>query len=321
MQKALAAALALVVIILFGVACEGEAKAPVSPSPGALEVASFPRVVRDMMGREVAIPARPQRVIATSPTTTELVYVLGGEIVARVTSANYPPQVVPLPTIGSTYNPNWEAILAQKPDLIVADSVNQRQLIDRLTGLGVPVVMAGAESFQDVLKAIEVVGKALGRDEEAQRAIKDLQDQRQSLLAYLPQGPGPRVLILIADADGNIYAAKPNSYVGSLAQELRVQNPVAGLPDSGPFPGYTLLSPELALQADPDVILALSPAPPPAPKLSQLLPRLPGFGSLRAVKEGKVYELDLVLFLQSPGPRVVEAMRSMASMIYPQGGR
>ncbi len=319
----LATVLAAIFALAVLVACEGERAAPTpGPSPAASPGVSapFPRTVTDMLERQVFIPSRPQRVIATSPTTTELVYAVGGEIVARVTSATYPPQVTSLPTIGSTYSPDLEGILGQGPDLLVVDSVNQRQLLDRFQALGVPVVAAGAESFQDVLKALEVVGQALGREEEAQRAVQELKARRQELLSRLPGGPGPKVLILIADADGNIYAAKPNSYVGSIAQDLRAQNPVAELPESGPFPGYTLLSPEAALRADPDIILTLSPAPPPAPKLSQMLTRIPGYNALRAVKQGRVHELDVVIFLQSPGPRVVEAMGQMAALLYPELG-
>jgi len=309
------------VLVLAAVACGEEAKAP-TPSPSLAAsptaVAPFPRTVTDMLGRRVTIEQRPQRVIATSPTTTELVYAVGGQTVARVSSATYPPEVISLPIIGSTYSPDLERIMAQQPDLIVADSVNQRQLLDQFEGLGVPVVMAGAESFQDILQALEVVGRALGREEEARKAIDDLKAQRQELLSRLPPGPGPKVLILIADADGNIYAAKPNSYVGSIAQDLGAQNPAAGLPESGPFPGYSLLSPEEALRADPDIVLTLSPAPPPAPRLSEMLSRIPGYNALRAVREGRVYELDVVIFLQSPGPRVMEAMRQMASLLYPE---
>ena len=44
---------------------------------------------------------------------------------------------------------------------------------------------------------------------------------------------------------------------------------------------------------------------------------VPGYNSLDAVKEGRVYELSVKLFLQAPGPRVIEALDEMAHLLYP----
>ena len=43
---------------------------------------------------------------------------------------------------------------------------------------------------------------------------------------------------------------------------------------------------------------------------------VPGYSDLSAVKAGNVHELDVELFLQAPGPRVMEAMREMFLLLY-----
>lgn len=324
MRKALGF-LVLVVILLAAVACE-EGAEEATPTAVATATATataagpsvYPLTITDMLGRTVTIPAKPERVVATSPTALELVYAVGGQAVARDESARYPPEAQDLPTVGRAYALSFEAILAQKPDLIVADSVNQARFVKQLEDLGVPVLMVGVEKFEDALTALKVVGQVLGHVEEAEKAVVRLSQDSEDLRKRLLQYERPTILILIMDADRNIYAAKPSSYPGALAALLNAVNPTADLPDSGPFPGYALLSPEEALRFDPDVILTLSPAPPPAPRLSEILARVPGYSGLRAVKEGKVFELDVVLFLQAPGPRVIEAMRQMAQFLYPE---
>ena len=119
----------------------------------------------------------------------------------------------------------------------------------------------------------------------------------------------------ISDADRNLYAAKPESYPGAIADILNLTNVAAGLADSGPFPGFTLFSPEQALTANPDIILAISPAPEPAPRLSSVLPLVPGYGDLSAVTEGRLGELSPDLFLQAPGPRIVDAVEELAAFL------
>jgi iron complex transport system substrate-binding protein len=330
MKKLLSLLLLGAVLILVAGACEeeeGGTEATATPSATGTPVATaaptgtptaavYPLTLKDMMGRSVTIAAQPQRVVATSPTTVETVYVVGGTLVAHDASSDYPPDVADLPTVGGAYAPDFEGIAAQEPDLIIADSINQARFVQQFETLQVPVLMVGAASFDDVETAMRLVGQALDLSQNAEVGISKLEKDRDDLIAQVPQGQ-VKVLILIMDADRRIYAAQPDTYVGSLAQLLKAENPAAGLSGAaGPYPGYVLLSVEQAVTEDPDVILTISPAPAPAPALSDVLKDVPGYSDLSAVKAGKVHELDVDLFLQAPGPRVIEAMREMFSLLY-----
>jgi iron complex transport system substrate-binding protein len=331
MKKLLSLLLVGAVLILVAAACEdeeeevggtatarptGTAAAATAAPTSTPAAAGYPLTLKDMLGRSVTIAAQPQRVIATSPTTVESVYAIGGTLVARDATSDYPPEVADLPAVGRAYAPDFEGIVAQNPDLVIADSINQARFVQQFEVLGVPVLMAGAASFDDVETAMRLVGQALGLSSEAELAITKLEQDRDDLIAQVPQQQ-VKVLILIMDADRRIYAAKPDTYVGSLAQLLKAENPAAGLSGAaGPYPGYVLLSAEQAVTENPDVILTISPAPAPAPQLSEILKDVPGYSDLDAVKAGGVHELDVTLFLQAPGPRVIEAMRAMFSLLY-----
>jgi len=330
MKKLLSFLLVGAMLILVAAACgeeeeaaEGTATAPATGTPaatvaptGTTAAAGYPLTLKDMMGRSVTIAAKPQRVVATSPTTVETVYAVEGTLVAREATSDYPPAVADLPTVGKAMAPDFEGIVAQNPDLVIADAINQARFVQQFEALQVPVLMVGAASFDDVETAMRLVGQALGLSENAEQAISALEEDRDAVIAQVPQQT-VKTLILVMDADRRIYAAKPETYVGSLAQLLKAENPAAGLSGAaGPYPGYVLLSAEQAVMENPDVILTISPAPSPAPQLSDTLKDVPGYSDLDAVKTGNVHELDVKLFLQAPGPRVVEAMSQMLPLLY-----
>lgn len=280
-----------------------------SPSPAA----AYPVTVTDMLGRKVEIKAQPKTIVAISPTAVELVYAAGKTVAGRPSTANYPPEAQAARPVGTAYQPNLEAILALEPDLVIADSVIHAQpaLRQPLEGLPVPVIFAGANSYAQVLEALRLVGTALDATEATNRAIADIE---ASLAAAKKALAGKQItaVAILSDRDQTLYAAKSTSYTGDLLKELGIQNPADALPDAGPFPGYATISPEKLVAFDPDFIFAITPAPPPAPRLANLIPTIPPFRGLKAVTNNHVIDSDVELFVQAPGPRVKLAFEAIA---------
>jgi ABC-type Fe3+-hydroxamate transport system substrate-binding protein len=310
----------LLALSLLAAACGGDDDAPTVDNtpiptevPTEVSVAAYPVDVVDLLGRTVTIEARPQAVIAISPTATEFVYAAGGTIIGRSSSVDFPAAAAGAQDVGTAYQPSFDQILALNPDLIVADSAIhvQPQLKDALEGLGVPVIFAGATSLDDVYAGLNLMGLVFDSSDDTDAVIVEIKTALKDAKAALA-ATDATFLALIADRDNNLYAAKPSGYTGDIFAQLGVTNPAADQPDSGPFPGYTLLAMELILQFDPTVLFAITPAPEPAPRLSALIPQIPPFAGLTAVQEGRVVELDVQLFLQAPGPRIGEAFAAVA---------
>lgn len=297
------------------VACSStETTTETLPSDDTTEtvVASYPVTVIDMLGRSVEITAQPERIISISPTATETLYQLGGSAIARDSSSTFPAEVESLETVGGAYTPSVEAILALAPDLILIEALSQGHLLEILAPAGAPIVAVRAASLDDVTQSLELLGKVTDRRDIATQAISEINDRVDTVGS---EGAAPSILILISDADRNLYAAKPESYPGAVATIANTINVAEGLADAGPFPGFTLFSGEQAVAANPDFIFTITPAPEPAPRLSSVLGFVPGYSELSAVTEGKLYELDAALFLQAPGPRIVDALEELRQLL------
>ena len=274
-----------------------------TPEPFSLEIV-------DMMGRTVEIASRPTRI---SPTATEMLYVAGGTAIARDSSSTFPAEVLELPELGGAYSPSFEAIAAQRADLILIEALTQGRFLEPLSQLGAPVVAVRATSLDDVTMGIKLIGQLIESNETADQVAQEISSRVTSFVEGLQNGKS--ALILISDADRNLYAAKPQSYPGAIASMLRLSNPAAELPDSGTFPGFARISAEQVLTSNPGYVSTITPAPEPAPRLSAMLPRIPGFANLSAVMSGQMHEIDHVIFLRNPGPRIAEAVEAMAKLV------
>ncbi len=288
-----------------------------SPASTTTQAAtSYPLKVKDLLGREVEIKAKPKTIVAMSPTATELVYAAGGSVVGRTETATYPEAAKSAKSIGNAYQPSMETVLSLKPDLIVADSVfdAQPQLKSAIEALGVPTIFAGADSYQQVIDGLNLIGKVLDSKAATDKVIADVTKARDEAKAAIASKKVSAVA-LIADQNQVLYAAKEKSYAGDIMKQVGITNPAANEPDSGPFPGYTTLAPEKLVQFNPDYIFTITPAPQPVPRLSTLIPQIPPFKGLKAVTTpGHVVEAPVEI-LQAPGPRIIEAFQALQKAV------
>ena len=133
---------------------------------------TYPLEIVDMLGRSVEIPAKPARIVSISPTATEMLYIAGGTAVARDTSSTFPAEVVDLPELGGAYSPSFEAIAAQRADLILIEALSQARFLEPLSQLGPPVVAVRAASLDDITTGIKLIGQIIESDEIAERGSR-----------------------------------------------------------------------------------------------------------------------------------------------------
>ena len=131
--------------------------------------------VTDNRGRVIDIAQPARRVIALAPHITENLFAIGaGEYISGVVShSDYPAEAQSIPVVGDSQSFNLEAIIAMKPDLVVAWAGGNPALpLQRLEQLGIPVYYSDPKVFTDIPYNLRALGQLLQRPEaEAQAQL------------------------------------------------------------------------------------------------------------------------------------------------------
>ena len=129
--------------------------------------------VQDDASQQVCLKQPARRIIALSPGATELLFAAGAgeQLAAAVSFSDYPPAAQKLPRVGSYQRLDLEAIVALKPDLIVAwRRGNPMGDVARLQDMGFPVYISEPRQFEDVSATLERFGVLAGTELVAQGA-------------------------------------------------------------------------------------------------------------------------------------------------------
>jgi ABC-type Fe3+-hydroxamate transport system substrate-binding protein len=111
----------------------------------------------DGIGRQVNLPRHPRRIISLAPNVTETIYLLGANdrLIGVTVQCDWPADAVNKPKIGDLLNPNYELILAARPDLVIASTAgNDRAAVLKLSDLGLPVFVTAPRSTEKIMESI-----------------------------------------------------------------------------------------------------------------------------------------------------------------------
>jgi iron complex transport system substrate-binding protein len=263
----------------------------------------------DDLGRQVAVPEAPARVLSLAPNLTELLVAAGAgdRLVAASQADTYPPGLDTLPQY-STYPLDVEQVIALRPDLLLAHAaINRPDVADRLADLGVPTYFFRFETVGDVPRALRTLGGLFGTEGEGEAAAETFEARLAALEARTDTlSQQPRTLLLIGAE--TLYAFGGASYTQELIRLAGGESLTARFPGEG-----VTLSPEYVLEARPEVIVGawgedFDPA--------ELLRQHPTWRTLPAVRDGRVHGLDPDLLLR-PGPRLADGAEALARLLHP----
>lgn len=241
----------------------------------------------------------PQRIISLAPALTSMLFRLGlGPQVVGVTRyCDDPPEAATRPHVGGFADADPEAILALKPDLVVAvQSPAMAGLLTRLESFGVRTLAVQQDSLTTTWAAFEAVGRATGKAEEATAAVAAARTALPKSAARAAGLKGKRVLFVYGRAP--LVVAGPGSFGDELLGMLGAVNAAAAF--QRPWPKLTA---EEVVTARPDVILdAAAAMEGEAPGFFTGLPGLSGVQVVAVTHPG----------LMQPGVRVVEGLSWLA---------
>lgn len=292
-----------------------EALEPTVPATEAVEEATEAPVeesavetiiIVDAQGREVEIPANPQRIVALSEQDMDAAVALGMPLVGVVNgrgSANPPiylqGKLGDVISVGSFSEPSLEMILELKPDLILIGGVfpGIAGLIEPLSEIAPTVVTYTLEEHWD--SAFLKSAAAMNREAEAQAWLEEVyQAEIEKTQAELGDLTNSTIGIVRFNPDGPVIMAL-ESFSSLVVQDLGLTRP-----ETQQFEGYAHSDPinlEQLSMIDADYLFVASLNPDGKAVLVSALED-PLYQSLSAVSSGHTFVVDGAVWTSRGGP-------------------
>jgi iron complex transport system substrate-binding protein len=280
--------------------------APSAPAAGAIKLT-------DGLGREVALAAPAQRVVSLAPSNTEILFAIGAEAqtVGRDEFSDYPETAKSLESVGGSMGEySVEAVVALKPDLVLAAEINNPELVKQLEDLGLTVYyLKNPLTLEEMYTNLEIVGQLTGQD------VTQLVDSLKARVAAVdekiaPLSSRPSVFYEIDATD----PSKPYTYGPGTFGDLLI-NRAGGFNIGGELSdAYPQISLEQIVVSNPSFILLGDSMWGTTPE--SVLAR-PGWETIAAVQSNAIFPIDDNL-ISRPGPRLVDGLEQLAKLIHPE---
>ena len=277
---------------------------------GASTSYSTPLWFKDEVGREVAFPFPPIRIVSLAPNITEILFSLGldEEIVGVSIHCNFPEKAKSKVRVGSYISLDFEKVTSLKPDLIIATGVgNTRDMVDRLGKLGFQTYVIYPKNFDDILKSIAHIGQVVNREKEARMIIEGMRKRSQRVIELTKGLPRPKVFIQIGDAP--VVTVGKGSFADDLIRLAGGEN--IAKKEKEVYPRFGM---EEILKRSPEVIVISSMNP--KGDYQKIIQEWTRWKTIPAVKNGRIHLIDSDL-LDRPSPRIIDGLEELAKVLHP----
>ncbi|MEC2323259.1 ABC transporter substrate-binding protein [Lederbergia lenta] len=276
---------------------------------------SFSVTIKDASDKDVVIEKKPEKIVSLIPSNTEIVYALGdGDAVVGVSeSDNYPEEVNEIEKVAGM-ELNIEKIISLKPDVVLAHASTVSMWesgLKQLEDSGVTVLVVNeAHSFDEVYTSIEMVGKATGQNEEAEKLLEDMKSKLDELKekAEAISDKDRKSVFVELGPEPEIYTTGNDTFMNEMLEVIHADNAVTEQGD------WIVMNEEAIIKLNPDVILITYGGYIENAK-QQVLDRT-AWQEVTAIKDKQVSEVNEDL-VSRPGPRIIEGVEELAKAIYP----
>jgi iron complex transport system substrate-binding protein len=276
---------------------------------GAEEKTGTSRVVIDETGRQITIPAQVNRIVTLAPNLTETVYALGldDKLVGDTNLCDKPPAAKLKPHVGGLAEPSLEAIVALRPDLVLATtSINWAQTVDALARLGIPVYTSDPQTVLQMVDSVQHMADVMGAHEHGAKLVAELRQRLDAIHARLADQPVEHVLFVIWDdplvtIGQNTFIEDALRWAGGESVVLSQQK-------------WPQLSMEEVLRLQPEFIIFTAHEEGSKQQLEDLR-RRPVWRDLDAVEMGHVIDVSEESLRPSPG--LVDVIEQLAHEMHP----
>jgi iron complex transport system substrate-binding protein len=306
----------LTLLIALLTACAAQPVGTVAPAATdipAIEAAGITLV--DGLGREVTLTTPAERVVSLAPSNTEILFAIGAgaQVVGRDEFSDYPLEAAAVESIGGSFGEyNVEAIVAIKPDLVLAAEINTPELVKQLEDLGLTVYyLKNPTTLEEMYVNLDIVGRLTGHN------VTGLVNSLEARVAAVdekiaPISVRPTVFYEIDASD----ATKPFTYGPGTFGDLLIKR--AGGENLASLAGITDQYPQVSLEqvvaTNPTIIILGDAVWGVTPE--SVVARA-GWEAIQAVKNNQIFAFDDNL-VSRPGPRLVDGLEQLAKLLHPE---
>lgn len=263
----------------------------------------------------VAVPLEqiaqyPRRIVCLTEETTEVLYLLGQDhrIVGVSGFTVRPPEARQKPKVSAFINAKYDKILSVEPDLVLAFSNLQADIIRELVSRGVTVFTFNQRSIQEILEMILTVARIVGVEKQGATLVERFQGELRAIAASAARFPRrPRVLFeewkdpLIV---GIRWVEELLEIAGGepLFPELQVEHDARN----------RIVEPRAVVERDPEIIIGSWCG---IKFNKEAVRSREGWDGIAAVRQEQIYEIKSTYILQ-PGPAALtEGARQLHAII------
>ena len=287
------------------------ASANKSPSDTARSMARSTAIdITDDAGTVLHLDAPARRIVSLIPSATETLISIGAtdRVVGR-TRYDTASAIAAVPSVGGGVDPSIEAIVALKPDVVIAWASDKRAgLRERLTTAGIQTFVMSTEDTTDIFRNITTLGRMTGRDSAASAVATSVRATLDSVRVSVAAKPSPSVIYVVFPDPP--MTAGPKTFIGQL---------IALAGGRSIFPttdkNWPNVSMEEIVKRDPDIVIV--PVGEFKDSALERFRKLPGWRDLRAVKQGRVVSVSADL-LNRPSPAIAQSALVLRAAVHPE---
>lgn len=281
------------------------------------------RTVTDAAGRSVSVPAHPQRIVSLTYGTDEILAGLveenriaafcqyaGDEDITFISKEQ-------ADRVGKV-EVNPEAVMARKPDLVLASTATDQNMMNVLASSGVPVYVSGIPTTVDGMKEkVMGVAEAVNEEEKGRAMTAKMDNDMAALEEKLSAIPEDKERTALGLSFRGILG-KQGTLFADVLKRAHVKDGAAGV--AVPKGTNAYLSLEILPEINPDVILMptwrVKSTDDPAAFEETLLSN-PAFQDVTAVREHRLVPFpEKYKYVMSQ--HVTDAVRAAAEAVYPK---
>lgn len=252
----------------------------------------------------LASQASADRLVSIDGSLTEIIYALGAEadLVGVDTTSTYPAAATELPDVGYMRALSAEGILSLAPDRVITTAdAGPADALSQLQAAGIEItILDNTPSLAGLISKIQATATVVGHREAGNDLAAQVEADVEQAQRAIAEQLGPLKVMFVMDGGSRGFQVAGRDTLADGVLDVAGFNNVFA-----DIQGYKPLTPEAAINANPDVILVFH-----SQKGLDELAANPALSLTQAVNNGQLYNVD-DLDLLSFGPRLGTALQDL----------